>query len=492
MTAALPSDKDRRPLARRQALPGTRLPRWRKEDREFLPAALELVETPPSPVQLWLLYAICAFVAIAIVWMFIGRIDVIAVAPGKVQPSGRVKLVQALEMGKVREVMVGNGTHVQEGAVVVALDDREARAEEQALAEALASYRAEARRRRAAIEAAQADGMTPPDIDWSDDVPAPIIAREQRVLAGDLGQLRSALASFAAQRRQKEAERARLATMIASQEALTDIEDQRTRLRSLLEGQKLGSKLVLLDALEARQNQRTVLAQQKGQLAEAMAALDVLERDATKTISSFVAENTQKLADAERQAADTVQKLAKARARTAHMTLTAPASGTVQALTITSIGQVLMPGEEIMRIVPENAGFVVECYMPNKDIGFVAVGQEAIVKVEAFPFTRYGSLPARVARVSLEAIPEPDAQQQEANPARASRSTLTAGAQHMQNLVFPVTLTLQNTSIHADGLDVPVANGMAVTVEVVTGRRRVIDYLFSPLVEVASRALTER
>jgi hemolysin D len=231
---------------------------------------------------------------------------------------------------------------------------------------------------------------------------------------------------------------------------------------------------------------RASLAQQKGQLAEAVAALDVLDRDATKTTKTFLAENSQKLADAERQAEDAVQKLAKARAKTSHMVLRAPVAGTVQALSITSIGQVLMPGDEVMRIVPEGAELEIECYMPNKDIGFVKVGQEAVVKIESFPFTRYGSLPARVKRVSREAIPEPDAQQQEGDPARGSKSTLLTGAQRVQNLVFPVTLSLDRSTIAADGTEIPVTNGMAVTVEIKTGQRRIIDYIFSPLVEVAS------
>jgi len=240
------------------------------------------------------------------------------------------------------------------------------------------------------------------------------------------------------------------------------------------------------------QNQRTSLAQQQGQLAEAEAALGVLERDTTKAVTTFIAENSQKLADTERQMEETVQKLAKADARKSHMLLTAPVAGTVQALSVTSIGQVVMPGEEVMRVVPAEDGIEIECYMPNKDIGFIKPGQEAVVKVESFPFTRYGTLPAHVIRVSREAIPEPDAQQQEGNPARSSRSTLTAGAERVQNLFFPVTLALEKRTISTDGEEIPISNGMTVTVEIKTGYRRIIDYVFSPFVEVASKAMKER
>jgi hemolysin D len=245
----------------------------------------------------------------------------------------------------------------------------------------------------------------------------------------------------------------------------------------------------LFDARESLQNQRTSLAQQQGQLAEAVAALGVLESDTTKTVATFVADNSQKPADAERQIEETVQKLSKANTRMSHMLLTAPVAGTVQALSITSMGQVVMPGEEVMRIVPADDGIEVECYMPNKDIGFIRPGQEAVVKVESFPFTRYGTLPAHVIRVSREAIPEPDVQQQEGDPARSSRSTLTAGTQRIQNLFFPVTLALEKSTISTDGGEIPISNGMTVTVEIKTGDRRIVDYLFSPLVEVTSEAM---
>jgi hemolysin D len=469
-----------------QSLQGTH------SDREFLPAALEILETPPSPIQMRLLQSICIVAATTIAWTFIGKIDVIAVAQGKVQPTGRVKLVQPLETGKVQGLFVANGSKVEARQVVVALDDSELRAEGMSLAGSLASLRAEAARRTAAIAAARAKDFKQPDVKWPRDTPENILTREQQVLAGDLASLQSSIASLAAQRLQKQAERTRLVNTIASQEELLKIEDDRVQLRSYLESKQLGSKLNLFDAQESMQSQRTSLAQQQGQLAEAEAALSVLERDTTKTVATFIAENSQKLADAERQIEETVQKLTKADARKSYMLLTAPVAGTVQALSITSIGQVVMPGEEVMRIVPAEGGLEIECYMPNKDIGFIKPGQEAVVKVESFPFTRYGTLPAHVIRVSREAIPEPDAEQQEGNPARPSHSTLAAGAQRVQNLFFPVTLVLEKRTISTDGEEIPISNGMAVTVEIKTGYRRIIDYVFSPFVEVTSNAMKER
>jgi len=465
---------------------------FRSSDREFLPPALQLLETPPSPVRLWLIKTICLFVVLTIAWMYLGKIDVIAVASGKIEPVGRVKVVQPFESGKVQELLVSNGSFVHEGDILAQLDDSEIRTEQRASAASLASSLAEARRRSIAIDAALRRTFEDIHVDWRPDTPKEIADRESRVLYGDLAALKSSINSLAAQKLQKEAEKAKLTAQIESQEKLLEIEGQRVELRATLEQRELGTKLTLLDAQEALQIQRTSLAQQKGQLAESDAAIEVLTRDLEKTVSTFVAENSQKMADAQKQAEDAQEKLNKATSRTGKMRLTAPVTGIVQGLSITTKGQVVTPGEEVMRIIPTNASYQIEAYVANKDIGFLQDGQDAVVKVESFPFTTYGTLPAKITSVSMEAIPEPDAQQKQADSASPTRALLPAGAQRLQNLVFPVTLALEKTAIETGTRTIPVSNGMAVTVEIKTGQRRIIDYILSPLIDVGSRALKER
>ena len=130
--------------------------------------------------------------------------------------------------------------------------------------------------------------------------------------------------------------------------------------------------------------------------------------------------------------------------------------------------------------------------MLNRDIGFVHVGQEAVVKVEFFPFTRYGSVKAHVVRIAKDAIPSPDASAMEGDPARASNASGFAGGERTQNLVFAVELSPESSTLSVDGVERPLTSGMAATVEIKTGARRLMDYIFSPLVEVASRAMRER
>ncbi|HMK90233.1 MAG TPA: HlyD family type I secretion periplasmic adaptor subunit [Methylocystis sp.] len=469
------------------------LVRWARSDQEFLPAALSILETPASPVRIGLLWTICLLMGFAILLGYFGRIDILAVAQGKIQPTGRVKTIQPLETGRVVAIHVENGQHVNAGEALVELDPAEAIADEQAAMSALAAYKAERLRRRAALAAAESSlEDDAPRIAWPQDAPPAIREREQRVLDGDLRQLRVSALSYDAQIAQKKDEERRLENTIRAEKTLIDTLAQRVAMRRALLARGSTPKAAVLDALESLQTQETQLATQKGQLQEARAAQEVLAQEREKSIDGFIADNGQKLGEAERQIDDLEQKFAKAHVKTGHMTLTSPISGTVLGLSVTTKNQVLTTSEELMRVVPDDAGLEIEAYLENKDIGFVASGQAAIVKVESFPFTRFGTLDAFVTRVAHDAIPQADAQSVEGNPAKPPKNDYFGGAQRVQNLYFPVTLRTERASMSVEGAEIPLSPGMAATVEIKTGKRRILEYLFSPLVETASRAMRER
>eukprot|EP01037_Dinobryon_pediforme_P012158 gene12158-12244_t len=467
-------------------------------DNEFLAPALEILETPPSPVSIWFIWIICAFVVVALIWAYFGRVDIIAVAQGKFQPTGRVKVIEPLETGKVLAIPVTNGAHVQAGDILVQLDASEAEADRLGASTGLASLRAEILRRTAVLEAARRDDTGPatarqvPGIPWPADVPAPLRQREDRVLKADLGQLWSALDSLKAQFMQKQVEQDQLAQTIQAQKNLVATLQQRVDMRQSLLNSQSGARSAVIDATETLQYQMTQLAMQQGQLASAETGMEIITRDIEKTRQAFLSDNAQKLGDTERQVEDYEQRLAKAEAKLDHLTLRAPIAGIVQASVITNVGQVIATGQEAMRIVPQDSGLELEIYVLNRDIGFIAQGQEAIVKIESFPFTRYGTVSAHVTRIAHDAIPEPDASQIEGDPSKASNSSLFAGAQRTQNLVFPVTLAPDVTAINVDGLTVPLTSGMAATVEIKTGTRRILEYIFSPVVQVMNEAGKER
>jgi len=189
-------------------------------DREFLPAALEILVTPPSPVAKTLLLAICALFLGALLWSYFGWMDIYAVAPGKIQPDGGSKVVQPVDAGRVVTIRVQNGSQVNAGDVLVELDPTESAADREAQARDFEAMSAEAARRRAAIAAAKTEAMQPLPIAFAAGITEPVRRREEGVEAADLAQLRSTIDGFKSQRAEKAATKARLQSTVAERQKL--------------------------------------------------------------------------------------------------------------------------------------------------------------------------------------------------------------------------------------------------------------------------------
>lgn len=464
----------------------------RGADREFLPAALEIIETPPSPIGLALLSAIVTLVAVALVWGWIGRIDMVAVAPGRIQPTGRVKVVQTVMSGSVVAIETTNGARVVAGAPLLRLDAREVQADATALGSAFASARAEVVRRRAALAVTERDGfaLSPPQ--WDGDVPADVRAREEQSLGSEVGRFVTEWKALDAQRRQKVAETTRLTASVEAQKRLLTTHDIRVGMRTELVDRAAASKAQLLDAQEARQTQVVNLTSLEGQLTEARAAIDVIDAAKAQAVATFVAAQSQKLAEAERAVDELRERLEKARTRLEQTTVRAPTSGIVTALAIDGVGQVVGAGDELMRIVPEDLRLELEVHVSNSDIGFVHLGQAVAIKIDSFPYARFGSIAGTVRRIAHDSVADPDVRASLVSPTGSPRSRNPGGTRHAQNLVFPVIVELDRQSMTVDGLDLPLAPGMTAVADIKTGSRRILEYLLSPLVETGTRAFRER
>ena len=486
-------------------------------DREFLPAALEILETPPAPLPVALMLTICAFVAAALVWSFFGKLDVHAVAPGKIETAGRAKVIQPLDPGKIAAMHVENGSRVKAGDLLLELDPAEAIADEAAQRDALNASLAEIARRRFAIDAVRAALHAPAPsteqtaptlspfesaaadaerkIAWDDALPEAFRLREAAVLGADLTQLADALESLDKQMAQKEATRERLNMSIAFQNTLIDTLTQRVSTRQEAINLRVGTKINLYDAKEELEKSQSTLASDQGELIETDAALKELQSEKIKTQSQFVADNENKLADAARKADEAREALAKAAARLSRTKLYAPIDGVVQQMAVTTVGQVVTTGQQLIVVTPSAGALRVEALVANLDIGFIKLGQEAAVKVDAFPFTRFGVLHGEVVRIASEAVDEQEAKRAFANATASANSANAAPASapgQPESFVFPVTVALDESAMRIGGATVPLTPGMTVSVEIKTDSRRVIDYLLSPLARVASEALKER
>lgn len=477
-----------------KAIAALKLPlaRLTPDDREFLPAALEIIETPPSPIRIGFLWFICAAAATALAWSFFGKFDIQAVATGHVQPVGRSKVVQPFEAGRVVKVLVENGSAVKAGDPLVELDPTDASADSEAQLRDFESASAEAARRRVAVAIALSGKLAPRPIPFAPETTELVQVRENSVLVADIAQLAASQRTLESQVQEQEAKLQRLRDSIAARQRVIALDTERVEMRQELKDRGAGSRALVLDAQQQLETEKTTLVGDQGQLAETEATLATTRRKRSEQMSQFIADQTGKLAEAERKAERPQQELIKAQSKRERTELRAPIAGTVQQLAITTIGQVVTSAQPLMTIVPDDAPIEIEALVHNEDVGFVEPGQPAAVKVEAFPFTRYGIIEGTVTKISHEGIDEREASGQADPQTSAKNQPPAAPPQRNQGLVFPATVVLKQRAMTIDGKAIPFRPGMVVTVEIKTGQRRAIDYVLSPLREVTARIGRER
>jgi hemolysin D len=462
--------------------------------REFLPAALEIVETPPSPVAVALLWLVCLGFSSLLAWSYFGHLDIYATAQGKVQPTGGSKIVQPLSPGKVIAMHVENGSHVAAGDILIELDPTETTADRKTQAEELQATRAEIARREVAIEIARGVDLSVRPIAFDHDVSDLVRQREEAVLAADIAHLVSTRDSLKAQLEESIARHDRMIMTVSARKDLLTVLKERVDARNALDAQGGGYRSKVIDALQEYERERTNLASDQGQLIEVDAGRRSVEAKIEETIAQFIDEQTSKLAEAQRKRDGLVQDLIKATMKEKQTRLTAPISGVVQQLSVTTVGQVVASGQALMTIVPDNAPVEIEAMILNRDIGFVKVGQPVTIKVDAFPFTRYGTLDGTVSTISHDGVDQKTATNlsDAASLARPQNPPSSTNSATAQTLAFPARITISRQSIKVDGGEVPLRPGMSTTVEVRTGQRRAIDYILSPLREIKAASLQER
>ena len=456
--------------------------------RDFLPAALEILETPPSPMALSLSGVICLALFALISWSCLTYIDIYAIAEGKIQPSGRSKIVQPVETSEVVAVHVKNGQRVNEGDVLVELDHTESAANLDATRLSLMTSTAEALRRQKELSLLRAGEIeTPGIIDFPADIDTQIADRENGLLAVELGQLRANLQNLDAQLSEKIAASKRLQLSTDARAKQIALAQELVTMREQISNKGMGSRSQIIEVLQQLEALKTFQARETGELAETDASIALVHRRIDAAKAEFASDQTSKLAEAERKRDQLRNEYAKAKMKTERTKLSASISGTVQQLAITTVGQVVSSGQVLMTIVPQEAAIEIEALILNKDIGFVETDQKATVKVDAFPFTRYGTVDGTVKTVSRDAVALKDAADAAAtvgqSPAQQGRA---------QSYVFPATITLATDKIASGDKLLPLSPGMSVTVEIKTGQRRVIDFLLSPLRENAAGVGHER
>lgn len=459
----------------------------RADEIAFLPAALEIVETPPSPLGRAIAFSVIAIFGIAVIWACLGTVDIVAVAPGKLVPSGRTKTIQPFETGVVRSIEVHDGQLVKSGDLLIMLDTTMSAADLGHLKGDLLAARLEAARLRAAL-AGKDDPLSafvPPN-----EASPSLIEMHRRFLTSQIAEQNAKLAAIDRQVAQKEAERTTFKASIEKLRATLAPLQQRVEIRQQLFQKELGSKLTYLSELQEFVGQQQEIIVQQSRSNEADAAISMLAETRSRAVAEYDRSLFEGLAKAEEKAAGLIQDVIKAEQRTSLQNLRAPIDGMVQQLAVHTIGGVVTPAQMLMVIVPTESRLEIEAMISNRDIGFVEAGQEAAIKIDTFSFTRYGLLKGKVLSVSQDAITRNKPQDRRADAPGGAETT--SSEPKGQELVYAARISVDRTHMEIENKRVILSPGMAVTVEIKNGSRSIISYLLSPLLRYKQESLRER
>jgi len=460
-------------------------PKRNRHEREFQPAAIEIMETPASPVGRFLAFLIIAFAISAITWSFIGRIDIFASLQGKIVPTGQVKVIEPLITATVSAIHVKEGQKVKAGDLLIEFDPTEQTADRTRLAEDLTAARLIESRLVFTHKAALA-GILPQDVEFlvPAGTPPNLAALHTRLMRNSLSAYYAELNSLKSEIGQRGFQRKRFENSIVERKKLVAVMTERIEMYNSLAKEGAGTRARYLEGAQLLYEQRADLVSDEGRLYEIDAEMRSLALKGLERKAAFLEKIITEQAENESRITSLRQELRKAKKREDQSRLYAPVSGTVQQLVVYTLGDVVASGQQLMIIVPDNVGLQVEAFLLNRDKGFVRVGQKVKVKLESFPFTKYGIIDGEVMDVSNDAIDQNAAAN---SAAGAQQASAPAGA-----LVFPVRIKLAREDIRADGRTVALTPGMSLTAEVKTGNRRVIEFLLSPLLRWQDEALRER
>jgi hemolysin D len=438
-----------------------------QQETEFLPALLELMERAPSPIGRVLMWTIIMAFCCTLLGAIVGRVEIVAVAQGKVIPTGRSKVVQPLEAGTITRIHVRDGQLVQAGEPLIDLDASLQKADLTKVKEAKTALQLQLARHFAMLQAI--DGQGNAVLRFIGTASSAAIAAEQAALQAEIGDFRAKLGAIEAERMRREAEKRSTHELIAKLEATLPIVQARANDLKRLRDEGFVSQHGMLDREQIRIETERDLAFQRSKVQEIDAGLaetrqraTALVAEARKTLRASMIDDQNRLTQL-RQDASKGQRLEQL------SRIVAPITGTVQQLAVHTEGGVVTPAQALMVIVPRDSVPEIEASLENKDIGFVRVGDPVTVKVDTYPYVRFGTLKGTVTAVTQDALVDDKG-----------------------NARFAIRVALTEQALQKPGATLPIAAGMTVSAEVKTGTRRVISFVLDPLQKIGQESLRER
>ena len=435
---------------------------------DFRADLLTIQQSPPAKWPRGLLLAICGLVGLLILWAIFAKLDVIATAQGRLVPVSFTKVVQPAEAGVVREILVSDGQAVKAGQVLLRLDARLAQSELGGLTRDVAIKKLSLQR----IEAELADrpftaAMGAP-AEVAEQMQAQYRARRQSYL--------DALAQETESLNKAKADLASAGQILSKLRQTVPIYQQSAAAHDKLLKEGFIGEVAANEKKREYVEKEQDLRAQEANVQSLQAVIAGSDKKLLSIRSNYRSQLENERIETLTQLNKSGQELDKSTIRSGLLEIKAPNDGIVKDLAVTSQGVVVQAGSLLMNIVPQNEQLQAEVLLSNEDVGFVAQGQKAQIKVAAYPFQKYGLIDGKVSLLSADSA-DPKQQQQTQQPQLSYRAVVSLNEQNLKN---------------PNGEKLALTAGMLVSAEIHQGRRTVLEYLLSPVMKVGAEAARER
>ena len=424
--------------------------------------------------QLLLIAALSAFLVATAVWAWVAEVEMAAAAPGRIVPEGQVKTIKPFERGKIKRIVVEEGSVVGKGDILIEFDTTLVDAE-------LGKFTAELEIK--SVEAARLEALIgwPRQIPFRPEAGSPLVEINEQLLADQIATHRSRLDELDGRIAEREAQIETLKSTVSKFRKLLPILRERTGMQQALHRKKHASRLDVLDEQTKLIELEGNVVSKNNEIAEARASLAALRAQKRNTVSGFLRERRTELAAVRERIIVLREDIRQASEHRSRHTLASPVDGVVQDLAVHTQDGVVEPGTRLMVIVPRDTALQVEAFVSNSDVGFVRPGQRATLKIVTFDFRRYGTIEGTVTNVARDAV-NIGAPASDAAASSLGQALLQNPAESGQGgAAFRTLIDLDRAWLDIENQRIALSPGMAVEAAILLGRQRVIEYLLRPL-----------
>jgi hemolysin D len=435
---------------------------------DFRADLLTIQASPPAPWPRGALLAVAALVGCLVLWACFAKLDVIATAQGRLVPMSFTKVVQPAEPGVVRDILVKDGDAVKAGQVLLRLDARLAQADISSLDRDVAIKRLTLQR----IEAELADRPFVAPIG----APADIVPQVEAQFRARRQSYQDAIAQESENLSKAKADLQSAQQVLSKLRQTVPLYQQSAQAYDKLLKEGFVGEVAANEKKREYVEREQDLKAQEANIQSLQAVLASSDKKLASIRSNYRSQLENERIDTLTQLNRSSQELSKSTIKGGLLEIKAPTDGIVKDLAVTGSGAVVQAGSLLLNLVPKSEQLQAEVLLSNEDVGFVAQGQKAQIKVAAYPFQKYGLLDGQVSLLSADSA-DPKQQQQTQQPQLSYRALVSLQDQHLKTL---------------NGDKLTLTPGMLVVAEIHQGRRTVLEYLLSPVQKVGAEAARER